>query len=1423
MRDNRIALRNGYEIEVASNKRIRINAEVGRGASCIVYDAVYKDSIGAMHNIRVKECYPAYLLMDRMKEGVLTPLNLNGGKFETAKEHFIQAYERNVAIGNTLGLTNSTINSADIVQYNNTYYIVMSLNEGSDYRKYEDQSLMELLMHIKSLAELIKKYHDNGYLHLDIKPENIFILPETEEHILLFDFDSVILKDDLAKNGRLRLSFSEGFSAPEQVQGEINNIDYHTDIFSIGALLFYKLFDKKPTLDECRISFTYNYEQMRFFKKEYQPKLYKVLGRFLKKTLSASVIPRWNDMQQLIDCLDELISLSDADGRYLIDSFQYNLACFIGRETEIGKIHRVLENNQLVFLSGIGGIGKTEIVKQYAKRYRDQYDTILFSVFDNDIVSLVNNEIMINRVEKDESENEAEYFDRKIDILKHIVTDKDLIIIDNFDVDSDDKLESLFCCPCKFIITSRMDFRDYNYEQIDVDRMENIEDVLQLFYTYNDEIYNTEDAAAVGKLVKYVDYHTMTVELISKYLRVSGEAPTDLFNRFIEKDGTVNTRDVSVKQRKDRQLRSESVNNHLGILFDVSGFDETEKEIIGSLSLYAGIRIRKDKFEEICAMDNISEKLDKLIKRGWIEYNEGAGKISLHQVIQDLVYKNLSPCAENCPNIIARMCRYITDDTSRIKHRVMDVFMNRITGAGIPYARLCMLYGGKEKLGEAKQICLGQEDKEAYDVLQRIYRKEIGIIYYDMFESELELDDYISDKVKLIEELLDKVIFYCRKYTDDSNYIIKEYIEVVRQIDNNFSDNLVDVSNVYRDRINYKIIDMYDVVMELLPKSSYMVNEKEKYYMTIRDFYSGTYFNDVIIEKSTYFYFFDVEKAYLCQERINELRKNMNGKSVDMVIIDAGVSYYPNDVSYYILSAEKYEKERNYEKAIEAYKKAYEEGHKTYESTMRSIADIYLKTGESEKAIEYLEKALDYNKENEKNTDVYFSYSSYTCMTLIKNMVKLQDFERAKTYALELIHYEEPKLLKEANLYAVQYVLEAYYYLYFVESDNKKKESLWQQCINCYKMLGNNKIDDDIFDFIVEYLVMEDVSFDEILVILDRIGDWNTKDIKEKIILSAIDKSVKSVGFEKYHVILMIEYARLFNEYPNPSSKEAEGRYDEAQRLYVEYGLNDEYIQSLLYNTKAKIMLRKDDYEYDEVLEFQKKCNYGIMAEHQLKLAADDRKKIEIWRDAADSYRNVSNYKMQTDCLEKALEILIPSLNLYEFNTYEYIKLESGYWHMMEDIIRAYIMLEDFQMAKKNIDEFYKKVMEFYLMPENSDDAQMRISKIQSIADFYVEITLKEDAVNTYLTAMYMGLEKDINKYNILKEHVSDIDPCRLNESITSLLDKGIDNRIVDSLIDLKDKLVSYRDAYRWDIRIYDEIISKINDCYQNRDIEFKK
>lgn len=82
----------------------------------------------------------------------------------------------------------------------------------------------------------------------------------------------------------------------------------------------------------------------------------------------------------------------------------------------------------------------------------------------------------------------------------------------------------------------------------------------------------------------------------------------------------------------------------------------------------------------------------------------------------------------------------------RMKQSVLEVFMNRITGSSLAYAELCLLYAKKDRLDEAEQICLRQKNREVYDILQQIYRKKIKIISdcEDMFESELNLDDYLG-------------------------------------------------------------------------------------------------------------------------------------------------------------------------------------------------------------------------------------------------------------------------------------------------------------------------------------------------------------------------------------------------------------------------------------------------------------------------------------------------------------------------------------------------------------------------------------------------------------------------------------------------------------------------------------------------------
>ncbi|MFM6687586.1 MAG: NB-ARC domain-containing protein, partial [Dolichospermum sp.] len=49
---------------------------------------------------------------------------------------------------------------------------------------------------------------------------------------------------------------------------------------------------------------------------------------------------------------------------------------FVGRETELITLHEDLQRGDYVAISGMGGLGKTELAIQYAKRYENEYGGI---------------------------------------------------------------------------------------------------------------------------------------------------------------------------------------------------------------------------------------------------------------------------------------------------------------------------------------------------------------------------------------------------------------------------------------------------------------------------------------------------------------------------------------------------------------------------------------------------------------------------------------------------------------------------------------------------------------------------------------------------------------------------------------------------------------------------------------------------------------------------------------------------------------------------------------------------------------------------------------------------------------------------------------------------------------------------------------
>lgn len=1012
MIDNRKAITSGHKLVIDNNEYI-ITEELGRGANCIVYNAMYYDLAGYGHIVRIKECYPYNIKITRLEDGSIKAAESCTAAFTTAKRNFHNAYKKNVLLKNTLGLTNSTADVMEIYEYGNTLYSVMGYIEGKDYRSDLDENIQSIFIRLLALSKIIKKYHDNGILYLDIKPENIMVIPETKEHMVLFDFDSIVFKDSLKNNKETKIAFSDGYAAPELMQGNINKICEATDIYSIGAVAFYKLFGKTPGIMEGAISCQYDFNTLQKNDERYQPGFFRLLDKFLHKTVASSVFYRYQKIDELVSVLEELVEASDIGKTFLFHNFSYDSSCFVGRNNEIDSINRAFgPGKQVLFLSGIGGIGKTEIAKRYAYENSSRYGKIVFVPFAGSIMETVcGNDLSINKIKQEEDEEDRDYYKRKLSILKQVVSMDDLIILDNFDVESDEHLEELLECPCRFLITSREDFRDYGYEQIDIGRIKDINELLKLFKAYNKRDYSQEETEQIKDIIGLIDGHTMTAGLIAKYLRTTDDSPGNLLDSLMEKEGIANIKDINIRHRKDKKSRTENINQHLLVLFDLSRFSEPGCELIRSLSLLGYVRIAKKKFLEYCPASNCINELENLIHKGWIEYNEITGKISLHQIILDLVYNNLAPDSGNCPLVTASMTDYILQELSNysekhVRDKLLGYFMQRISGNNIEYAKLCVYYCENIKkeekyLAAAEKICLIHNDNICYKLLQMIYciRVQIAalndISWDNLMDDNFDYDAFSNHMYEKISKYSKKALYYAEKYNNSAGYMGELCAKLAEDITSKINSSTFILTFTEENQSLNKVFDivvsLYGQAEKYILESGLDNGKKENIIKKIQKFYIK---DDLSVATYVNEYYTDHKKSFYYQEIIESLRAGKDSKAVSGT---KGVGYAQLAVAA--------EENGDYQKAIDFHYKAYEESEEAYDDTLKAVSDIYLKTGDIDNAIERLEKILEIDKQEIFKENNYARYSGSVCYDLINLLISNNETTRAKEYAEELIDY----------------------------------------------------------------------------------------------------------------------------------------------------------------------------------------------------------------------------------------------------------------------------------------------------------------------------------------------------------------------------------------------------------------------------------
>lgn len=197
--------------------RYDICEEIGRGGMGIVYGG-YDESLRRLVAIKVLRTDLAARPDERF-------INEAKAMASLKHDHIVRVHETGV--------------------HEETPYFVMEYIEGESLAKGGMRHPMEAARFVCMIAKAACHAHLNGVFHRDITPSNVLIDLGGRAH--LTDFG-------LAKQARGRSDQtvpgtpfgSPGFMSPEQARGDVTTLIQYTDVYGIGATLYYMLTGNAP-------------------------------------------------------------------------------------------------------------------------------------------------------------------------------------------------------------------------------------------------------------------------------------------------------------------------------------------------------------------------------------------------------------------------------------------------------------------------------------------------------------------------------------------------------------------------------------------------------------------------------------------------------------------------------------------------------------------------------------------------------------------------------------------------------------------------------------------------------------------------------------------------------------------------------------------------------------------------------------------------------------------------------------------------------------------------------------------------------------------------------------------------------------------------------------------------------------------------
>lgn len=125
------------------------------------------------------------------------------------------------------------------------YFASMAFVDGQSLREKVQNGPLDIIEAVEiglQIAEGLKIAHENKIIHRDIKNANIMISKEGVVKILDFGLAKLIEKEEITKPRTILGTLT--YMSPEQAMGQ--RVDFRTDIWSLGAVMYRILTGKRP-------------------------------------------------------------------------------------------------------------------------------------------------------------------------------------------------------------------------------------------------------------------------------------------------------------------------------------------------------------------------------------------------------------------------------------------------------------------------------------------------------------------------------------------------------------------------------------------------------------------------------------------------------------------------------------------------------------------------------------------------------------------------------------------------------------------------------------------------------------------------------------------------------------------------------------------------------------------------------------------------------------------------------------------------------------------------------------------------------------------------------------------------------------------------------------------------------------------------